>query len=257
MPTRNLVALVVSVVVVLALALWFSQSPDTREGTEVRTPPQTPNLSPPLQSLREKESQRAEEIPPQPAARQETRAHTPPAKPPTQEAVALAPQIIDAAAKGDLERVKTILEDSRKTPQMWRYTEPKPAANWHAPDFDDSAWKEGKGGFGREKTPGAVIGTPWLSDDIWIRRTFDVKDVGADNVFLCIHHDEDAEVYVNGKLIATFAQYTQDYILSDVTEKIRGVLKPGRNLIAIHCHQTVGGQYIDAGLNSVRVISSP
>jgi ankyrin repeat protein len=158
---------------------------------------------------------------------------------------------------GGKARVKTILEDSRKTPQMWRYTEPKPAANWHAPDFDDSAWKEGKGGFGREKTPGAVIGTPWLSDDIWIRRTFDVKDVGADNVFLCIHHDEDAEVYVNGKLIATFAQYTQDYILSDVTEKIRGVLKPGRNLIAIHCHQTVGGQYIDAGLNSVRVISSP
>jgi hypothetical protein len=156
---------------------------------------------------------------------------------------------------GKLE-TKTILEDSRRSPQMWRYTLEKPADNWYTPDFDDSAWKEGKGGFGREKTPGAVIGTTWTTDDIWIRQTFDVKDMPRDNVFLVIHHDEDAEVYINGKLIATFAQYTTDYILADVTEKIRGLLRPGQNLIAAHCHQTVGGQYIDVGIQNVTVIES-
>jgi hypothetical protein len=29
-------------------------------------------------------------------------------------------------------------------------------------------------------------------------------------------------------------------------------LKPGKNLVAIHCHQTVGGQYVDLGFVRVK-----
>ncbi len=165
-------------------------------------------------------------------------------------------------------RIETqeILPSSKTAPQTWRYTFEKPArqggpepgrrayGDWFAPDFDDSAWKQGPGGFGTEKTPGAVVRTVWNTADIWLRRTFELQNLDADNLYLCIHHDEDAEIYVNGTLIATFAQYTTDYILSDVTQKLRPALKPGANTLAVHCRQTVGGQYIDVGVQAVKII---
>ncbi|MBM4081011.1 MAG: hypothetical protein FJ278_15000, partial [Planctomycetes bacterium] len=148
----------------------------------------------------------------------------------------------------------TILETSRKRPQLWRYTLEKPPDRWHAADFDDSSWPQAQGGFGTEKTPGAVVRTVWSTADIWLRREFDVQAGPADRVFMLIHHDEDAEVFINGKQVAGVKGYTTNYVMMDATAPIRAALRPGRNLIAVHCHQTAGGQYIDVGLEAVRIV---
>ena len=71
--------------------------------------------------------------------------------------------------------VTTIVPTSEQTPQQWRYTTTPPDANWMNSDFDDSGWQAGNGGFGTEGTPGAIVGTKWDGEDIWIRRTFDLK----------------------------------------------------------------------------------
>ena len=146
--------------------------------------------------------------------------------------------------------LRVLMPTSREKPQTWRYTFDKPPDDWMLPEFNDTQWAQGPGGFGTKETPGAVVGTQWRSSDIWIRRAFEVEEPDFELAFLEIHHDEDAEVYVNGKLIANPKGYTVSYVLTDVTDALREALKDGRNTVAVHCRQTVGGQFIDAGLRA-------
>jgi Glycosyl hydrolases family 2, sugar binding domain/Glycosyl hydrolases family 2/Glycosyl hydrolases family 2, TIM barrel domain len=170
-----------------------------------------------------------------------------------------------AMVKGDVKRmaaankrlylpppvVKTIVPTSQQQPQSWRYRTSKPDGGWQRPDFDDAAWQEGEGGFGTEGTPGAVVRTEWKTSDIWLRRTFELSKEDMAHPQLVIHHDEDAEVYINGQLIAKLKGYTSSYVRVPISAKAANALKVGTSCIAIHCHQTTGGQYIDAGLANV------
>jgi hypothetical protein len=130
---------------------------------------------------------------------------------------------------------------------IWSYTTEKPDENWMKPDFDASSWKKGPAGFGTPNTPSAVVRTEWNTSDIWLRRevTMDAKQLR--DLLLVAHHDEDFQLYVNGVLAARRNGYSTDYEEMPLNNAGIQALKPGANVIAIHCHQTGGGQYIDAG----------
>ena len=129
----------------------------------------------------------------------------------------------------------------------WEFTYTQPPDNWFEIAFDDSKWRKGRSGFGSPGTPGSKVRTPWHSSDIWLRRDFRFDTIPG-KLTLKIHHDEDAEVYLNGKQIKTFKGFLKQYTEIDVTNECLDVLQTGRNTLAIHCKQTGGGQYIDAGL---------
>ena len=133
----------------------------------------------------------------------------------------------------------------------WRFTLQKPAAEWVKPDFDDSAWKDGPGGFGTVGTPGAVVRTEWKTDDIWLRREFDWTSPKTAQPELLVHHDEDVEIYINGVLAGKAGGFISDCEEMAMTPAGAAALKPGKNVMAVHCHQTTGGQYIDVGIISV------
>ena len=128
-----------------------------------------------------------------------------------------------------------------------------PASSWSKPEFDDSAWQAGPGGFGTKETPGAVVRTEWNTAEIWLRRTFDLKSLEFKNLQLRIHHNEDADIFINGQRVSRIEGYQSEYLNHPIqlSHHNKPILKTGTNTLAIHCHQSTGGQYIDVGLVDV------
>jgi len=144
--------------------------------------------------------------------------------------------------------IKVIVPTSEKEGIAWRYTTDKPGDDWFKPEHDDKAWKEGPAGFGTKGTPGTTVRTEWRTGDIWLRRTVELPEGKLANPAFSIHHDEDAEVYINGVLALKIGGFTTQYEELEMTKEGAAALKPGKNVIAVHCKQTMGGQYIDLGI---------
>jgi hypothetical protein len=144
---------------------------------------------------------------------------------------------------------QTVLSPTAQSKAVtWRYTTEKPADDWSKPDFDAASWKESRAGFGTAGTPGALIGTEWNSPDIWLRREFTTRSATFHDLALFMHHDEDAEVYINGVLASKVKGHISNYEEFGLAPAAAKALKLGKNILAVHCHQTTGGQYIDVGL---------
>lgn len=140
--------------------------------------------------------------------------------------------------------ITTILPTSEAGAQTWKYKLEAPPARWSDAAFDDGSWTSGPGGFGTPQTPGAVLGTQWTSSDIYVRRQFTLDgDQPADGLFLRLSHDDDVEVFLDGKQIYKANGWTTSY----QNIPLDAPLKKGVHTLAIHCHQNSGGQFVDAG----------
>jgi hypothetical protein len=158
----------------------------------------------------------------------------------------------DYAPMPQLPVVITIVPTSERQPATWRYTTQKPDDSWFKKDFDASAWSEGPAGYGTRGTPGAVVRTEWSTADIWLRREINLPETRWANPQFRVHHDEDVEIYINGVLACQSPGFTTTYENLAINKEGREALKPGPNVIAVHCKQTTGGQYIDVGLVDLR-----
>ena len=143
--------------------------------------------------------------------------------------------------------ITEVVPTSQKHGIIWSYTTSDPGPSWVEPTFDDSSWKKGPGGFGRGAGD-AARHTTWKTDDIWIRRDFTLNNTDTADLKFLVWHDEDVEIYINGVLAGTASEYNTAYAPLEMNEAGRKALKPGKNQMSVHCHQTVGGQYIDVGI---------
>jgi hypothetical protein len=146
----------------------------------------------------------------------------------------------------------TVVPTSQTNGLSWRYTTNVPGTNWFTTGFDDSAWSSGLAGFGTFD-PGVTPRTAWTTADIWLRRTFNPGPLTAQqlsNLVFSVYHDEDVEIYINGVLAGSAPGYVTTYVLLAMTPAGQAAIVPNaNNLMAVHCHQTTGGQFIDVGIN--------
>jgi len=155
----------------------------------------------------------------------------------------------DAPPKAVEPETTILIPTSEEQGQIWRFTTETPEEDWMQPTFDDADWKTGIGMFGTTDTPGTRIETEWSSSDIWMRRTFELGAIPSE-AMLRIFHDEDVKVYLNGTLVKSLNGYTVQFVNVSIDEP--DVLREGRNTIAVHCHQSGGGQGIDVGLVEIK-----
>jgi hypothetical protein len=165
--------------------------------------------------------------------------------------IKVPPEIASPAHKmlyGPLPTIEPLVPTAQTSPQTWSYTLHTPGADWNQPVFDDSSWSTGQAGFGTTGTPGALVHSHWSTNDIWLRHAFELDSRALKLPHVMIHHDEDAEVYLNGKMLLKLNGHTTGYSVIPLKQEASLNFKPGRNVLAVHCHQTKGGQYIDVGL---------
>ena len=95
----------------------------------------------------------------------------------------------------------------------------------------------------------SITGTFWESDNIWVRREFSLNKVDRNRpLYLKLHHDDNVEVYLNGKLVFEKEGWNNRFEYFDISSKANGLLQTGKNVLAIHLKNTAGGRFLDIDL---------
>ncbi len=148
----------------------------------------------------------------------------------------------------DAASVEMVVPSTEEKSTTWTYTEEKPADNWMATDFITTAWKTGQGMFGSHDEE--RIKTKWTTDDIWLRKEVTL-DQEIDEPVVKITFDDNYEMYINGQLLLSEIGANRPYKYMKVDTEKSKLFKKGKNLIAVHCKNTGGGQHVDVGIGKI------
>ena len=122
--------------------------------------------------------------------------------------------------------------------------------DWTKADFDDSSWSKEQAAWGTPNEYPNVHNT-WKDEnsDIYVRREIDLTaDDIAQDLWVMFSHDDVFEMYINGTRVANTGETWIQGEERQLTAAMKAALKPGRNVMAAHCHNTHGGAYVDFGL---------
>jgi hypothetical protein len=140
-------------------------------------------------------------------------------------------------------KYKAVLGTSDETPYSVKYTETAPQGDWTLASYAADGWKSGAAPIGDNA---GMVKTLWKGNDIWVRRVFAITNPSSINeLFLKINHDDNIELFLNGKKIYSKIGWTNTIQYYPISKE---ELKAGENIIAIHLANTAGARFLDFGL---------
>lgn len=144
---------------------------------------------------------------------------------------------------------ETVVPMADEGPWTGAFSRTKPANGWQRPDFDDSKWQRAEAAFGSPDL--SFVRTRWSEEnsDLFVRRTINLteKDLLGD-LFMIYSHDDVFHLYINGTEVASTGETWREGVQLQLTDDLKKLLRPGKNVIAAHCHNTTGGAYTDFGI---------
>ncbi|MBS1598905.1 MAG: DUF4965 domain-containing protein [Bacteroidetes bacterium] len=141
---------------------------------------------------------------------------------------------------------EAILAAADEKPYQCKYTETL-QEGWMNESFDDSRWKTGTAPFSNDISYAKTI---WKTKDVWMRRFFSVNEIPSGKLYLKLHNDDGVDVYLNGEKIYNCVCVNHKATYIELDESIKNKLRKGKNLLAIHCENTGGDAWLDAGLST-------
>lgn len=137
---------------------------------------------------------------------------------------------------------KTILATAEDSPYSVAFClDQQNEKEWVSANFNDANWKKAEAPFG----DGTNVKTKWTTNDLYYRRKFMVSNLSNHKKYLKLNHDDNVEVYLNGKQIYKHNGWVNQYVYLPIENNI---LKNGENILSIHVKNTAGGRYLDAGI---------
>ncbi len=135
-----------------------------------------------------------------------------------------------------------------------RYTTKPPEEGWTLPDFKLSGWRTGEGAFGFpfevDGTQLHACRTKWQTDQIWVRRKFDLPRGRPEKIVLNIRHEGAVQVFINGRKVFETREPSVSYSNFDITEAAEKAVRDEDNVIAVQARVPKGAKYryLDFGL---------
>ncbi|UJH90751.1 DUF4965 domain-containing protein [Antarcticibacterium sp. 1MA-6-2] len=144
----------------------------------------------------------------------------------------------------EVRNYQDVLSASDQKKYQAQITEKKPAQGWEKNNFNDRNWKSASAPFGNTQQ----AETRWESDNLWLRRKFDLEQVKDEKLYLKLSHDDNVEVFLNGEQIFSRNGWNHKYEYFEIPQAAVKKLKRKDNILAVHVNNTAGGQFLDIGI---------